>query len=82
MSDNKIDQNAGVLGFATDQRSQRDLDTLSQFSCNKRENYEPGITTSDMFIEPRSIKDQMLLATFNPCICAAKKEAYMHYIKK
>ena len=84
MSDNnQINQNAGVLGYAVDQRSERDLELIKQYSCDRKENYEPGITTQDMFIEPRSVKDQMLLATFNPCVCASKKEAYiMRYNRK
>lgn len=74
---NNLNKDAGVLGYATDQRSQRDLEILSQFSCNKKENYQPGITTDNIFIEPRSIKDQMMLAEYNPCVCKAKKEGYV-----
>lgn len=75
MSD-KIDSNAGVLGYAFDIRTEKDKQLMINFSCNRnldknetKENYLAGVSAPNMFIEPRTVKDQMLLATFNSCAC-------------
>ncbi len=78
---NNSDANAGVLGYAFDIRTERDKQMLVDFSCNRggdqvKEGYLEGVTAQNIFIEPRTIKDQMLLATFNPCVCNGAKEGY------
>lgn len=54
------DLNAGVIGFS-EERSERDLQLLTKFSCSKDK------TENFIFPEPRSAKDKYLLSTFNTC---------------
>jgi len=53
----------GVLGFAMEERSGRDKQMLSNFSCSSRENYSPEM------IYPRSVRDMQMLHDFNPGAC-------------
>lgn len=59
----------GVGAYAFDIRTEKDKQMLADYSCNKVEGYQPGITQQNIFIEPRTVKDQMMLAAFNPCVC-------------
>lgn len=60
----------GVLGTNKEDRSQKDEQLLSTFSC-QRENFclrpYEGVTGDMVF--PRSVKDQVMLKKYNACPC-------------
>jgi hypothetical protein len=54
---NYVSSPVGVMGPKFGERSKRDLELIQEFGCKGRENY----------VDPRSVKDQMLQKEFGGC---------------